>query len=114
MSNQMKPVRGRAMRQASRYLLLGLLTLGTSWAGVAMAASTTLKGISYDTLPGGRVELHLNFANGPVPQPRIFTTGTPPRIAIDFADTANAAPRHIDIGKGSAAGVSAVAAGNRT
>jgi type IV pilus assembly protein PilQ len=102
------------MRQASRCLMMGLLIVGASWAGVAMAASTTLKDISYDTLPGGRVELHLNFANGPVPQPKIFTTGNPPRIAVDFADTANAAPRHTDIGKGSTSGVSAVAAGDRT
>ena len=114
MSNQMKPVRGRAVRQASRYLMMGLLVVGISWAGEVLAASTTLKDISYDALPGGRVELHLNFANGPVPQPKIFTTGNPPRIAVDFADTTNAAPRHTDIGMGSTAGVSAVAAGDRT
>jgi type IV pilus assembly protein PilQ len=56
----------------------------------------------------------MNFAGGPPPEPRIFTTGTPPRIAVDFADTTNAAPRHIDIGKGSTSGVSAVSAGGRT
>jgi type IV pilus assembly protein PilQ len=94
--------------------MLGLLVVGAGWAGQALAATTTLNDISYDTLPGGRVELHLNFAGGPVPQPRIFSTGNPPRIAVDFADTANAAARHIDIGKGSTAGVSAVAAGGRT
>lgn len=114
MSNHIQPVRGRAMRQASRCLMMGLLIAGAAWAGDAAAASNTLKGISYDTLPGGRVELHLNFAGGPPPQPRIFTTGNPPRIAVDFADTSNAAPRHLDIGKGSTSGVSAIAAGGRT
>jgi type IV pilus assembly protein PilQ len=114
MSNQMKPVRGRVARRARRCLMLGLLVVGAGWASQASAATTTLKDISYDTLPGGRVELHLNFAGGPVPQPRIFSTGTPPRIAVDFADTANAAARHTDIGRGSTSGVSAIAAGGRT
>ncbi|HUW54812.1 MAG TPA: AMIN domain-containing protein, partial [Rhodanobacter sp.] len=103
------------MRHASRYILVGLLLLaGASWASAAMAASSTLKDIRYDTLPGGNVELHMDFANGPVPQPKIFTTSNPPRIAVDFADTDNAAPRHQDIGKGSTSGVSAVSAGGRT
>ena len=114
MTYHIKPVRNRVMRQASRCLSVGLLILGAVWASTAAAASTTLKDISYDTLPGGRVELHLNFSQGPVPEPKIFTTGNPPRIAIDFPDTDNAAPRHLDIGKGTTNGVSAIAAGGRT
>jgi len=114
MTNQIQSVRGRVMRHASRYLLMGLLIAGASWASAALAATTTLKNISYDALPGGSVELHMDFGDGPVPQPKIFTTGNPPRIAVDFADTDNAAPRHLDIGKGSTSGVSAVAAGGRT
>jgi type IV pilus assembly protein PilQ len=103
------------MRHASRYMLMGLLIAGATWASVAMAAAgTTLKNISYDALPGGAIELHMDFGNGPVPEPKIFTTGTPPRIAVDFADTDNAAARHLDIGKGSTSGVSAVEAGGRT
>ncbi|WP_449427467.1 type IV pilus secretin PilQ [Rhodanobacter umsongensis] len=102
------------MRHASRYMLMGLLLAAATWSSVAMAASSTLKNISFDTLPGGRVQLHMDFGGGPVPQPRIFTTGNPPRIAIDFADTDNAAARHLDIGQGSTSGVSAVAAGGRT
>ena len=114
MTNQIQSVRGRVMRHASRYMLMGLLIASATWASAAMAASTTLKNISYDTLPGGSVQLHMDFGGGPVPQPRIFTTGNPPRIAIDFPDTDNAAARHLDIGKGSTSGVSAVEAGGRT
>jgi type IV pilus assembly protein PilQ len=114
MSNQTTPVQGRIMRHASRYLVMTLLAASAFWAQSAAAATATLKDISYDVLPGGRVELHMNFAAGQVPQPSIFTTGTPPRIAVDFADTDNAAPRHLDIGKGSTSGVSAVSAGGRT
>ena len=114
MTNQIQSVRGRVMRHASRYMMMGLLIASATWASTAMAASATLKNISYDALPGGSVELHMDFGSGPVPQPKIFTTGNPPRIAVDFADTDNAAPRHLDIGKGSTSGVSAVAAGGRT
>lgn len=114
MTNQIQFFRGRVMRHASRYILMGVLLAGTTLASAAMAATTTLKNISYDTLPGGSVELKMNFGDSPVPQPKIFTTDTPPRIAVDFANTDNAAPRHIDIGKGSTSGVSAVSAGGRT
>ena len=114
MTNQIQFLRGRVMRHASRYILMGVLLAGTTWASAAMAATTTLKNISYDALPGGSVELKMDFGDGPVPQPKIFTTGNPPRIAVDFADTNNAAQRHLDIGKGSTSGVSAVAAGGRT
>lgn len=113
MTNLIQPVRGRVMRQASRRVVTGLLIASAAWSGIVAAATNTLKDISYDTLPGGRIELHLNF-NGPAPEPKIFTTGNPPRIAIDFADTDNSAARHLDIGKGSTSGVSAVAAGGRT
>lgn len=102
------------MRQASRYVVVSLLTLGAAWSTAAAAATSTLQDISYDALAGGRVELHLNFAKGPVPEPKIFTTGNPPRIAVDLPDTDNAAARHLDIGKGSTTGVSAVSAGGRT
>ncbi len=115
MTNQIQSVRGRVMRHASRYMIMGLLLVAMTWAGAATAATAaTLKNISYDALPGGAVELHMDFGSGPVPQPSIFTTDNPPRIAVDFADTDNAAPRHLDIGKGSTSGVSAVAAGGRT
>lgn len=112
MTNEIQSVRGRVMRHANRFMLMGLLIAGATWAGAAMAA-TTLKNISYDALPGGSVELHMDFS-GPVPEPKIFTTGHPPRIAVDFADTDNAAARHLEVGKGSTSGVSAVSAGGRT
>lgn len=114
MTKQFQSFRGRVMRHASRYMLMGLLIAGATWASAAMAATTTLKNISYDALPGGSVELRMDFGSGPVPQPKIFTTGNPPRIAVDLTDTDNAAPRHLDIGKGSTSGVSAVSAGGRT
>ena len=102
------------MRHTIRCLLSLLLLAGVGFSQAVLAAgSSTLKDISYTTLPGGSVQLHLNFA-GAVPQPRIFTTDNPARIAIDFADTGTTAQRHTDIGQGATSGVSAVSAGNRT
>ncbi|MEO8748227.1 MAG: type IV pilus secretin PilQ [Rhodanobacter sp.] len=102
------------MRRSLQCVWLVLLLCGVSWASMAAAATSTLTNITYDILPGGRVELRMDFANGPVPQPRIFTTENPPRIAVDFVDTNNEASRHLEIDKGSTSGVSAVSAGGRT
>lgn len=114
MSNHIQSVRGRVMRHAIRSLLSLLLLAGAGFGQVALAAgNSTLKDISYTTLSGGSVQLHLNFA-GAVPQPRIFTTDNPARIAIDFANTDTTAQRHLDIGQGATSGVSAVSAGGRT
>ncbi|BFI97248.1 MAG: type IV pilus secretin PilQ family protein [Rhodanobacter sp.] len=113
MSNHIQSVRGRVMRHAIRSLLSLLLLIGAGFSQSALAAGSTLKDISYTTLPGGNVQLHLNFT-GAVPQPRIFTTDNPARIAVDFANTDTTAQRHTDIGQGSTSGVSAVSAGGRT
>jgi type IV pilus assembly protein PilQ len=111
-------VRGGSAQLAARFLRhgagLGLLLL----AGLALAAPAfaqhTLKDISYQALPGGAVELSLHF-DGAAVTPSAFTTDTPPRIALDFADTANTVPqRNIDIGTGSTSGASVVTAGGRT
>ncbi len=102
------------MRHASRYLVTLLFAAGSLWSQATLAATSTLKDISYNVLPGGRIELHINFEQGQVPEPKIFTTDTPPRIAVDFVDTTNAAARHMDVGKGSLSGISAVSAGDRT
>src|SRR5574337_373830 len=114
MTNQIRYVPGRGMHRLLRCTWLALLLVGTGWASLAAAATSTLTKITYDTLPGGRIAVHMDFGNGPVPQPRIFTTNNPPRIAVDFPDTSNEASRHLEIGKGSTSGVSAVAAGGRT
>ena len=82
-------------------------------AGTAMAENV-LQDIAYTPLPGGRVQVTLKFAQ-PVAEPRIFATETPPRIAIDIADTRNAmTQRRIDVNNGATAGVSAVEAAGRT
>lgn len=101
------------MHLASRCLMTMMVLGAATWFSDAAAAST-LQNISYKTLPGGRVELSMNFDNSQLPQPNIFTTDNPPRIAIDLPGTTNDAARHQEIGVGTTTGVSAVAAGGRT
>jgi type IV pilus assembly protein PilQ len=101
------------MHLASRCLMTIMVLGAAAWANAA-AATSTLQNITYKTLPGGRVELRMNFDSSQVPEPRLFTTDNPPRIAVDFPDTANDAARHQDIGVGTTTGVSAVSAGGRT
>ena len=82
-------------------------------AGPAMAANT-LQSVSAAPLPGGKVQLTLSFS-GPAAAPQAFSTNTPPRIAMDFADTSNGlAQRSYSLGQGTAQSVSAVEANGRT
>jgi len=82
-------------------------------AGPALAANT-LQSVSAAPLPGGKVQLTLSFS-GPAVAPQAFSTNTPPRIAMDFADTSNGlAQRSYTLGQGTAQSVSAVEANGRT
>jgi type IV pilus assembly protein PilQ len=104
---------GSARHRPRRWILGAVLALSGAFAGTA-AAANALQNVTYDAQPGGRIELTLAFADAP-PEPKVFTTSNPPRIAIDLPDTANAySTRHLDIGKGATSGVSVVSAGGRT
>ena len=82
-------------------------------AGPAVAANT-LQNVSAAPLPGGKVQVTLTFS-GPAVAPQAFSTNTPPRIAMDFADTSNGlAKRAYTLDQGTAQAVSAVEANGRT
>ncbi len=101
------PARRGHVRMAWLALLLLLL------AGPAMAANT-LKNVTASPLEGGKVQLTLTFS-GPASAPEAFSTNTPPRIAMDFADTSNGlAHRSYTVNQGNAKTVSAVEANGRT
>ncbi len=92
-------------------MLTALLVVTFSFQALA---SSTLKNMSYQSLPGGRVTLNFEFT-GTVPTPRIFTTEDPPRIVVDFDNTSLAVTkRRLKIGRGAASRVTAVFAGGRT
>ncbi len=110
MTTQANRKNARAWR-ARMAALLAVLLLAAVPAG-AMAA--TLKDMSYQALPGGKVDLTLTFDGAP-PQPKVFTTTDPARIAVDLDGTAlDLAKRRLDIGSGATSSVTAVSAGGRT
>ena len=88
--------------------LLALLIAGTAHA------ENVLQDIAYTAMPGGRVEITMKFS-APVAAPQIFTTETPPRIAIDLADTRNGlSQRRIEVGAGATSAISSIEAAGRT
>jgi type IV pilus assembly protein PilQ len=90
------------------------LMLAATFASGAASAENVLEKIGYNTLPGGKVEVTLQLASPPA-DPQIFTTDTPPRIALDLADTRSAlSQRNVEINTGSTTSVSAVEAAGRT
>jgi type IV pilus assembly protein PilQ len=100
--------------QAIRPCLLWMLLLFGFVLGGVAHAENVLEDLAYTALPGGKVEVTLKFA-GPASVPQVFSTETPPSIALDFADTRNGvAKRHIDINAGATSGVSAIEAAGRT
>lgn len=104
-----KPV----LRRASMHRCAALLIASLAWAGNAWAENV-LEKISYNAMPGGKVELTLKLSGSPA-APQVFTTDTPPRIALDLADTRNAvSDRNIDVNTGATTSVSAVEAAGRT
>jgi type IV pilus assembly protein PilQ len=105
--------RGFAQPTVRSSLLRLLAFLALLVAGAAHAENV-LEDIAYTALPGGKVEVTLKFA-APVASPQIFTTESPPRIAIDLADTRNGvSQRRIEVGAGATAGISAIEAAGRT
>ncbi|MBL0162784.1 MAG: AMIN domain-containing protein [Xanthomonadales bacterium] len=88
--------------------LLGLIFTAT------VQAENVLEDLTYTAQPGGKVEITMRFAEA-VAVPQAFTTESPPRIALDLADTRNAIPqRRIEVGAGATAGISTVEAAGRT
>jgi type IV pilus assembly protein PilQ len=103
----------RAGRAWVMLLAMPVLMLGLLIAGPAVAANT-LQNVSAAPLPGGKVQVTLTFS-GPAAAPQAFSTNTPPRIAMDFADTSNGlAKRAYTLDQGTAQAVSAVEANGRT
>src|SRR5690348_15019448 len=103
----------RQQRASARTLTVIAALFGLLLAVPAFAANT-LQDVSSTQLPDGKVQLTLKFAQ-PASVPNAFSTATPPRIALDFADTHNAlSQRRIAVNSGSTSSVTAVEAGDRT
>ncbi|MCP3871278.1 MAG: type IV pilus secretin PilQ [Gammaproteobacteria bacterium] len=95
-----------------------LIFLGLLWLlvgiGPVQAAENQLKAVNFSVLPGNSVKIQLT-ADGPVDEPKVFTTDNPARIALDFYGMASALEKkNVPIGVGLARSVTAVEAGGRT
>ncbi|UUT13181.1 type IV pilus secretin PilQ [Pseudomonas zeae] len=92
-------------------------TLGFSlWIALMspMVLAANLRTLDVAALPGDRVELKLSF-DGPPPQPKVYTTESPARIALDLPGVASQlASKNLDLGSGNARTATVVEAKERT
>lgn len=99
----------RTARRRWAWVMMPLLCLS-----VPAAPAATLQDMTFETGPGGQVELTLTLDEAP-PEPQVFTTNEPARIVMDLAGTSSALrDRTLAIGSGAAERATAVAAGDRT
>lgn len=92
---------------------LAAFTASIFLAGTNAWAASRIDAVSFDSLPGGEVSVRIALS-GDASEPQIFTTEEPPRIAVDFPDTSNAADRSITVNSGSTKAITTVEAGGRT
>ncbi len=91
-----------------------ILALLLSVPSLSQAANNELNNITYNALPGDRVQIRLSMTQK-VQKPASFTIDKPARIAFDFPSTSvNLPTKTTPIGVGVARSITAIQAGNRT
>jgi len=97
-----------------RGLAARLIVAVLAWMPAAAMAQNVLEAVTFNPGPGGQVDVVMTLSQ-PASGPKLFTTDTPPRIAIDFDNTRNGlAERRIAVGVGAATAISAIEAAGRT
>src|ERR1044071_3477693 len=71
-------VKGLSMKK------LGLVLIAAMWS-LAAQAKVAMTGMDFSSLPGGKVEIRMDF-NGAPPEPKGYTIEKPARIALDLND----------------------------
>ena len=108
----------RSLQAATRSSLVRrpmgwLVVLALFWLAPAYAENV-LEDVTFQPGPGGQVDVIMKLTE-PAAAPKLFTTDSPPRIAVDFDNTRNAlTERRIDVGIGAASAISAIEAAGRT
>ncbi len=98
-------------KTAARAALAACMALMAAFPALA---NNTLRDVRYSPGSGDTVDITFEFAE-PIGAVNAFTTGDPPRIAIDFPNTQNDfEARRLAVGVGAASAVSVVEAGGRT
>ena len=94
-------------------VLLGVWVALSSPVSLAQTPNS-LEGISFNTLPGNRLQIALRLA-APAAEPLSFTINDPARISLDLLSTQNNLPqRSIPIGLGLARSITTAEAKGRT
>ena len=100
-------VAGRLVRR----LFAAILALH---AAAAFAQSNAIQSVS-SILQGGNTQLKIQLKSPPAGQPASFSVNNPPRVALDFGDTTNAAGQSsFELPQGDVRSVSIVQAGTRS
>ncbi len=93
----------------------GLLMLGSVWAASPTNDGNAIQAITAQGLPGGKVLVKFTLKQKLANLPGTFSVNTPPRIALDFADTSNATGKNsVEMREGELRNLNIVQAGNRT
>jgi type IV pilus assembly protein PilQ len=104
------PLRGRGAGLAAWMAGAVLLSLVTD----ALSSGVSLKSIDFGTASNGNLRVEMAF-DGPVPQPRLFQTDNPARIAIDFPGVRNGlVQRNIPVNLRGAESIQVIESGGRT
>ena len=93
----------------------GLLIFGSAWAASPANGGNAIQAITAQGLPGGKVVIKFTLKQKLASPPGTFSVNTPPRIALDFADTSNAIGKNsMEMREGELRNLNIVQAGNRT
>ena len=99
---------------ALRLLTLIIIFLSANQLAQAQKGNK-LEDISFNTLPGNRLQIALRLAEPPTNQPLSFTINKPARIALDLLNTSNALPqRTVPIGLGLARSITTAESKGKT
>ena len=91
-----------------------LLALVLSMAGATASASVAVQDISFNSKPGSKFEIRLEF-DGTPPEPKAYTIEKPARISLDLPGTTSDLDRKkFALPYGNATGVVVLESGDRT
>ena len=111
----MMQARARFYRFIQIFLGTGLSIVASAWAASPTDAGNAIQTITAQGFPGGKVVVKFTLKQKLANPPGTFSVNTPPRIALDFADTSNAMGKNsIEMREGELRNLNIVQAGNRT
>ncbi len=94
----------------------GLFLLNGAWAASpAPTGENAIESVTAQSLPGGKVIVKFTMKQSLANPPGTFSVNTPPRIALDFAETSNGMGKSVmELREGELRSLNIVQSGNRT